>query len=225
MRLRIYLIKYYGGSLYPLTRFQTYERLPFFLRISFTFYFVLKFVIWGLLYLLCIFMHRHAHSVRNFVIPVIDFFYLPFRRFVDLQTFRYAACGGGNTILGLILYFVSFKYILHEHNLDLGFYAFKPHIAALFISFVVNFCVGFFLMKFVVFSDSNIKGRIQLFRYFLFFVVCLFLNYVLLKLLVEILHMYAIPAQVLTTIVVIIFSYLVQRHFAFRVVVSGEITG
>jgi putative flippase GtrA len=144
---------------------------------------------------------------------------------MDLQTFRYAACGGGNTLLGLMLYFVSFKYILHEENLDLGFYAFKPHMAALFISFIVNFCVGFFLMKFVVFRESNIRGRIQLFRYFLFYLVCLFLNYLLLKLLVEYFHVYAIVAQVVTTIIVIIFSYVVQKHYTFKVVVSEEITG
>ena len=169
-------------------------------------------------------MRRHIHSARDFLIPIIDFFYPPFKNIMDLQTFRYAACGGGNTLLGLILYFISFKYILHEENLNLGFYAFKPHIAALFISFVVNFCVGFLLMKFVVFMHSNIKGRIQLFRYFLFYVVCLFLNYILLKLLVEYLHIYAIGAQVITTIIVIMFSYLVQKHFTFRVVMSKEIT-
>ena len=79
-------------------------------------------------------------------------------------------------------------------------------------------------MKFVVFNESNIKGRIQLFRYFLFYVVCLFLNYIFLKLLVEYLHVYAILAQVLTTIIVIVFSYLVQKHFTFRVVITKEIT-
>ncbi len=144
---------------------------------------------------------------------------------MDLQTFRYAACGGSNTLLGLVIYFISFKYVLHEQNLDLGFYAFKPHIAALFISFVVNFCVGFFLMKFVVFIESNIKGKVQLFRYFFFFIVCLFLNYILLKLFVEYLHIYAIVAQVITTVIVVVFSYIVQKHYTFRIVVSEEVTG
>jgi putative flippase GtrA len=157
--------------------------------------------------------------------PVIDFFYPPFKGIMDLQTFRYAACGGSNTLLGLVVYFISFKYLLHEKNLDLGFYAFKPHIAALFISFVINFCVGFFLMKYVVFTQSNIKGRIQLFRYLFFFVVCLFLNYILLKIFVEYLHIYAIIAQVITTAIVVVFSYIVQKHYTFRIVVSEEVTG
>ena len=143
---------------------------------------------------------------------------------MDLRTFRYAACGGANTLLGLTLYFISFKYILHEENLNLGFYAFKPHIAALFISFVVNFCVGFFLMKFVVFSESNIRGTIQLFRYFLCYIVCLILNYIFLKLVVEYFNIYAFVAQLIITSIVIVFSYLVQKYYTFRVVMVEEIT-
>ena len=133
------------------------------------------------------------------------------------QTFRYAVCGGGNTVLGLLIYFISYQYILKEENLELGFFAFKPHIAALFISFCVNFVVGFLLMKFVVFVDSNLKGRIQLLRYFLSFAFNLILNYGLLKLFVEVLHMNALLSQLITTCIVVTISYLSQKHFTFKV--------
>jgi len=105
---------------------------------------------------------------------------------------------------------------------DLGFYAFKPHIAALIFSFLINFPVGFMLMKYVVFIDSNIRGRVQLFRYFFVFVSNLFLNYILLKILVEYLHVNAIVAQVISTAVVITISYLLQRHYTFKIKESGE---
>jgi putative flippase GtrA len=154
---------------------------------------------------------------KQLIISIIDFFYPPFRKIMPLQTFRYAACGGGNTVLGLVVYSVTYRYILKEQDLDLGFYAFKSHIAALFISFCVNFPLGFILMKYVVFNESNIRGRIQLFRYFIFFVFCLFLNYVLLKLFVEILGWYPILAQIITTIIVVCVSYLTQKHFTFKV--------
>ena len=153
---------------------------------------------------------------KDRIIQVIDFFYPPFRKLMPLQTFRYAACGGSNTLLGLFIYTLSFKYILNEQVLDLGFYAFKPHIAALFIAFCINFPVGFLLMKFVVFHDTNMKVRIQLFRYFVIFVASLIINYWLLKLLVEVLNVYAVLAQVITTVIIVLFSYFTQRHFSFR---------
>jgi putative flippase GtrA len=161
-------------------------------------------------------MKRHIYTARDFILTIIDFFYPPFRRLMNLQTFRYAASGGGNTLLGFLIYFISYKYILQEKQLHFGFYAFKAHVAALFISFCIVFPIGFFMSKYVVFNDSQIKGRIQLFRYFM---ICLFnlaLNYILLKILVERAYVYPVLAQVLTTCIVILFSYLAQRHFSFK---------
>ncbi|HKO78793.1 MAG TPA: GtrA family protein [Chitinophagaceae bacterium] len=161
-------------------------------------------------------MKRHIYSARDFILPIIDFFYPPFRGLMNLQTFRYAASGGGNTLLGFLVYFISYRFILQEQQLDFGFYAFKPHVAALFISFCITFPIGFFMSKYVVFNDSPMKGRIQLFRYFMIWLFNLALNYILLKILVERAHVYPVLAQVLTTSIVILTSYLAQRHFSFK---------
>lgn len=161
-------------------------------------------------------MRRHIHSARDFVLPIIDFFYPPFRRLMNIQTFRYAASGGGNTLLGLIVYYIGFKFIFAEKTFDIDFFAFKGHIAALILSFCVTFPVGFFMSKYVVFSDSNMKGRIQLFRYLM---ICLFnlaLNYILLKIFVEKLHIYPVIAQVITICIVVLFSYVAQRNYSFK---------
>ena len=167
-------------------------------------------------------MKRHIHNARDFILPIIDFFYPPFRRFVNQQTFRYAASGIGNTIAGLLVYFISYHYILEEKQLDFGFYAFKAHVAALFISFCVSFSIGFFMSKYVVFSDSSLRGRVQLFRYLMICLFNLMLNYILLKILVERAHVYPVVAQVLTTAMVVLFSYLGQRHFSFKNALPGK---
>ena len=135
---------------------------------------------------------------------------------MNLQTFRYAATGGANTLLGFVVYFICYEFIFKGKEFDFGFYAFKAHSAALFASFCVTFPIGFFMSKYVVFSDSKMKGRIQLFRYFMICMFNLALNFILLKILVEKAHIYAVIAQVLTTTIVILFSYLAQRHFSFR---------
>lgn len=136
---------------------------------------------------------------------------------MPVQTFRYAACGGANTVLGLLIYYIGYQHLFVRQNVDLGFFAFKPHIAALFLSCFVSFVVGFLLNKYVVFTGSNLKGRIQLFRYFLSFSFNLVLNYLMLKLLVEILTWDALLSQLLTTALVITVSYLSQKHFSFKV--------
>ncbi len=165
---------------------------------------------------LCACMKRHIHSVRDLIIPIVDFIYPPFRKLMDLQTFRYAACGGVNTLFGLLVYAIFFKYVLKEQTLHFGFYAFKAHVAALFLSFWFAFLFGFFLSKYVVFNNSHLKGRVQLFRYLMLCLFTLMLNYILLKVFVESLHIYPIFAQIMTTCVVILISYITQKHYTFK---------
>lgn len=171
-------------------------------------------------------MRRHIHTARDLVLPLIDWFYPPFRRWMGIQTFRYAASGAANTAIGYVIFYISFKFIFRAQPADLGFFVFEAHSAALLLSFCFCFPFGFFLMKYVVFSDSNMKGRVQLLRYFLLYVFNLGLNYVLLKIFVESLKIYPTIAQVFTTVLIILFSYVAQRNFTFRIRnTEEEITG
>jgi putative flippase GtrA len=154
----------------------------------------------------------------NLITSFIDFFHPPFKKWMPLQTFRYAACGGGNTVLGFLIYTLGFTVIFNGKVFDFGVYALKPHVASLLLAFIINFPVGFFLMKYVVFVDSNLKGRVQLFRYFFVFLSNLVLNYFILKLMVEYLQWNAIFSQVLATAIVILTSYILQRYFTFKTV-------
>ena len=54
-------------------------------------------------------------------------------------------------------------------------------------------------------------------RYLMLVLVCILLNYVFIKLFVEQFGIYPTPAKMLTTIIVVSFSYLTQKHFTFRV--------
>ena len=141
---------------------------------------------------------------------------------MPLQTFRYAACGGGNALFGLITYFISYQYIFAGRIFDFGFYAFEPHIAALFVSSAITFVIGFILNRYIVFTGSYLKGRIQLFRYFLSFWINVVINYGMLKLLVEVFEWNAILSQILTIGLVIGISYFTQRHFTFRIKKDGN---
>ena len=135
---------------------------------------------------------------------------------MPIRTFRYAACGGGNMLLDIFIYYISYNFILHKQILDLGFIAFKPHIAALWMAFIVSFPVGFLLSKYVVFTKSELRGRVQLFRYLLIVGVNLILNYAFLKTLVEYMNFYPTIARIFTTGIIVTFSFLSQKHFTFK---------
>lgn len=158
---------------------------------------------------------------------------------MPLQTFRYAACGGGNMVLGFLVFTGMFHLVASLSHFNLVFIdfiisyakvgnakvlmmqsdmlAFKVHSFALSCSSTVVFIVGFLLNKYVVFTSSNLKGRIQLFRYFLSTVSSFCINYFLLNALVIYLHMYPVLAQVIVTAVVVTISFFMQQYFTFKV--------
>lgn len=135
---------------------------------------------------------------------------------MPLQTYHYAACGGANTLLSLTTYFLSYHYLFNKEIFRVGFLAFEPHIAALLVAFAFTFPVGFYLSMYVIFQGSYLKRRIQLFRYFIVIMGCMVINYIFLKIFVEMLGWYATPSQMITTGIVILFNYFSQRHFSFR---------
>ena len=160
--------------------------------------------------------------MTKLVTSILDFFYIPFKRIMPAQTFRYLACGGGNTLLDIVAFFVSYNYILKKKVVHLGSLAVSPHIMAFVIAFVISFPTGFFLMRNVVFHDSTLHGRVQLLRYFLLVAVCVLLNYVFIKLFVEQFHIYPTVSKILTTILVVSFSYITQKKFTFQANPSRE---
>ena len=158
-------------------------------------------------------------SIKNISKPIIkfiDWFHFPFLKFIPKEMFRYAATGGANTILDIILYFIFYRFVLDKQIVELGFIAIGPHIAAFLIVFPITFTSGFLLAKYVTFTSSELKGRIQLFRYAVTVSGAIFLNYFFLKLFVEYFFWQALFSKLITTIIVVIYSYVLQRYFSFR---------
>jgi len=157
-----------------------------------------------------------AKRIRLLIIQVIDYFYLPFLKFIPLETFRYAATGGFNTVLDIILYFICYNYILDKQILDLQIVAISPHIGAFLIVFPITFLTGFLFAKFITFTNSEIRGRIQLFRYMISVSGSIFLNYFFLKVLVEFGGLWPTLAKIITTLIVVAYSYFAQKFFTFK---------
>lgn len=161
-------------------------------------------------------MLNFSRKIRDLLITVIDWFYSPFSKFIPQETFRYAATGGMNTTFDIVLYFVFYNFIINKQVVDFGIFAMSPHIAAFAFVFPITFSSGFLLAKYVTFTQSALRGKTQLIRYGISVGGSILLNYLLLKLFVESLGWYATVSKIATTLIVIVYSYMIQRHFTFR---------
>ena len=167
---------------------------------------------------LCRFMKDVVYNIKDRIIAMIDFFYPPFSKVMDRQTFRYAACGGA--ILHLIFSFLLSYCIMFCINRSF----ISDHLLLVrtlqhsCFHFPITFVTGFFLMRYVVFPESaTTRKRVQMTKYLSVVFVCFLLNYGFLKLFVEVFGWWPLPAKIATTFFVVAFSYFSQKKFAFRV--------
>lgn len=159
--------------------------------------------------------------MRKSLLKLIDFFYPPFSRWLSPHTFRYLVSGGTTAVSGVVIYYIAYNWILKQQDVVLDIpmmpKLITAPVAALAIEAVLIFLIGFFLNKYLVFTTSNLKGRIQLFRYGSVVATNILLNYAMLKVLVEAFGFYPTISKAIITIVLAVFSYLSQKHFSFKV--------
>lgn len=152
---------------------------------------------------------------------IIDWFYIkPLHAILPLQTYRYAVCGGGNMVLSWVLFFVFYNFVVGKEIIHLPFIAISPYVATFIITFPITFFTGFWLQKNITFQFSPLRSTTQLFRYLLSVAGSIVLNYIGLKFFVEVMNIYPTPSQMITSLITIVYSYLMQKYFSFRGSVS-----
>ena len=156
-------------------------------------------------------------SMKDLLVKIIDTFYFIFKEFMPLKNYRYAVCGCSNLALDLLLYFIFYNFIFVKQNVDLGFITFSPHIASLFIVWPITFTTGFLLNKFIAFEDSRLQGTVQLYRYLLVAIGTMIISYFCIKFFVELLGVYPTPAKAITIVITVVFSYVLQVTYSFKV--------
>ena len=94
----------------------------------------------------------------------------------------------------------------------------SAEVGAWIVAFAISFPAGFILSRYIVFPESNLHGRIQLFRYALTTATFIFMTYALIKVFTFCIPM--INQTVRYTVICIItaiLSYISQRKFTFKV--------
>lgn len=148
---------------------------------------------------------------------LIEWFYRkPISLIMPRQTFRYGVCGGLNLVLNWVLYFVVFHFVLQKQNIDLGFYLISSPIATLCIVFPITFLTGFWLNRNVAFTGSPLRTHRQLIRYALSVAGSFVLSYLFMKLFVEVCGIFPTPANIITSLLTVVYSYAVGKYFTFR---------
>jgi putative flippase GtrA len=131
-------------------------------------------------------------------------------RIVRDQRVAFLMVGGINTVVGFLC-FAGFLAVLGQ----------RRYLLALVCAHVVAVLIAFVLYRFVVF---RVRGHVlaDLWRFETVYLSALAVNFVLLPLLVELVHVQALLAQALIVLVTSLMSWMGHKHYSFRRPASSE---
>jgi len=129
-------------------------------------------------------------------------------------------------VLNILIYDLAYSLIFHKTDVHLFANTFlTARVGAYVVAFCISFPAGFVMSRHIVFPESNLHGRVQLFRYALATVSFIALTYGLIQLFAYMLPMVH-PAISYTFICIItaVLSYISQRTFTFKTVSEKPVT-
>ena len=91
-----------------------------------------------------------------------------------------------------------------------------PELSNSLAQFPITLLTGFWLQKYVTFTQSELNSWRQLGRYIVIVAINLAINYFGLKLCVEIFGWYPTPSKMLITVVTVVISYVGQKYYTFK---------
>lgn len=156
-------------------------------------------------------------GAAKLITRIIDLLYIkPIAAIIPQQLWRYGVCGATNMVLDSIWYFVIYHFIICKRFIDLGCVVISPHIASLIVVFPITFFTGFWLNRNVAFHTSPTPRGRQLWRYAISVAGAIAINYLSMKLLVEVCGVWPTPAKIITTVISSVYSFLVAKFYTFR---------
>ncbi|MBY0244032.1 MAG: GtrA family protein [Sphingobacteriaceae bacterium] len=156
--------------------------------------------------------------MRKIILSIIDFFYPPFSKFISIHNFRYLCTGGSTLVVGILMFFIAYNFILHQQDVLLPFNKTLNSVTAAFIiETSITIPYGFLMNKYIIFSQSELKGRKQLFRYILLVLISMAMNYVLLRIFTRFLGIYPTVSKAIISVGMAAFSYFYQHYVTFEV--------
>jgi putative flippase GtrA len=157
-------------------------------------------------------------AIRHIVLGIIDFFHRPFSRWIDTQTFRYLACGSSGALLNIVSFHLAYHKLFNEAKIVYTpITEVRGSIAAAIVAFCISTPYGFTMSRYIVFPESPLRGRVQMFRYMVTVAACAVLTYFFVPFFHDTCGIFATPSNILTNVLVALFSYMVQRFFTFKV--------
>jgi len=159
-----------------------------------------------------------GNKMVKYIRAFLDLFYPIVSRIFDKTTYYYAVAGSSNLVLGWVLFWVLDHWVIHRKTVELPLFEHPVHSYTVIAATcgLFSFFFGFVMMRYVVFTESQLTGSVQFIRYGLSALISATFNWILIKLMVDTFVWNASLCNVFASMVVVTISYFLQRKFSFK---------
>jgi putative flippase GtrA len=140
------------------------------------------------------------------------------RSILDNKIIRYFFSAGIATAVDVAVYFLAFNFIYEKQDIHLfDFLVLSAPTGSLILSYTCGLLTNFLITKYLVFTESDLRGIHQLARYVMVALLVLLLNYIFMSFLIKVLEWFPTIARVVSAIAIGMLSFVIHKFYSFRV--------
>jgi len=141
--------------------------------------------------------------------------------FLNNKIIRYFFSAGLATVVDVSVYFVAFNFIYEKQDIHLfDLMVLSAPTGSLILSYTCGLLTNFLITKYLVFTESDLRGIHQLARYVLVAILILLLNYLFMSFLIKILDWYPTFSRIVSALTIGLLSFVIHKFYSFRVTVK-----
>ena len=139
------------------------------------------------------------------------------QNFLDNKVIRYFFSAGMATGVDVTAYFMCYNYIFLKTDQDIfNLIVLSAPTASLAISYSLGLMTNFLITKYMVFTESDLRGIHQLMRYIIVAILILILNYLLMSFLISGLEWYPTISRIISAVSIGFLSFVIHKLYSFR---------
>ena len=140
------------------------------------------------------------------------------RKIFENKILRYFFSAGIATAVDVAVYFLAFNFIYEKQDIHIfNLIVLSAPTGSLILSYTCGLVTNFLITKYLVFTESDLRGIHQLARYVMVAVLILMLNYFFMSFLIKILEWYPTLSRVVSAITIGLLSFVIHKFYSFRV--------
>ena|SRR5688572_25258126 len=140
------------------------------------------------------------------------------RSILDNKIVRYFFSAGIATAVDVAVYFLAFNFIYEKQDIHMfNFLVLSAPTGSLILSYTCGLVTNFLITKYLVFTESDLRGIHQLVRYVLVALLVLMLNYFFMSFLIKVLEWFPTIARIVSAITIGFLSFVIHKFYSFRV--------